>query len=194
MPASTPPEPANTAASLDTATFGAGCFWCVEAAFNQLRGVVSATSGYCNGLHPHPTYEAVCTGETGHAEVVQVRFDPSVVSYAQLLQVFFYLHDPTTLNRQGADVGTQYRSGIYTHTPEQAEQARAFIEQLQASGSHDAPIVTEVVPIANYHEAEPYHQGYALRNPYQGYCAMVVAPKLARFQRTFVELLRQSSD
>ena len=172
------------------ATFGGGCFWCIEAAFNRLQGVVHAQSGYSNGEHPRPDYEAVCTGRTGHAEVVRVQFDPTRISYQQLLEVFFFLHDPTTLNRQGDDIGTQYRSGIYTHSSEQAAQARALIEQLNASGVFAAPIVTEVEPVNNYHPAEAYHQGYAAQHPHQGYCAMVVRPKLDKFERTFSELLK----
>lgn len=178
--------------ALSEATFAGGCFWCIESAFQQLRGVVLAESGYSNGEHPSPSYEAVCSGTTGHAEVVKVRFDPQLVSYGQLLEVFFALHDPTTLNRQGHDVGTQYRSGIYTHSPEQAAQARALIEHLSISRVYPAPIVTEVEPVRNYHPAEAYHQGYAERNPFQGYCAMVVAPKLEKFRKTFADLLQSS--
>lgn len=180
----------DTPSSAQEATFAGGCFWCLEAAFNRLQGVLRAESGYSNGEHPKPDYESVCTGRTGHAEVVRVRFDPARVSYQQLLEVFFFLHDPTTPNRQGNDVGTQYRSGIYTHSTEQAAQARALIEQLTASGVHASPIVTEVMPVRNYHPAEAYHQGYVAQNPYQGYCAVVVAPKLEKFQRTFSELLK----
>lgn len=180
----------DTPSSPQEATFAGGCFWCLEAAFNRLQGVLQAESGYSNGEHPKPDYESVCTGRTGHAEVVRVRFDPARVSYQQLLEVFFFLHDPTTLNRQGNDVGTQYRSGVYTHSAEQAAQARALIEQLTASGVHASPIVTEVAPVANYHPAEAYHQGYVAQNPYQGYCAVVVAPKLEKFRRTFGELLK----
>jgi peptide-methionine (S)-S-oxide reductase len=174
----------------EQATFAGGCFWCIEAAFNQLQGVLKAESGYANGQHPSPTYDDVCQGDTGHAEVVQVTFDPNVVSYRQLLEVFFALHDPTTLNRQGNDVGTQYRSGIYTHSPEQAHEARALLEELVMSKVFSQPVVTEVEPLRNYHPAESYHQGYALQNPGQGYCAYVVAPKLAKFRRTFAELLK----
>nr|WP_315198077.1 peptide-methionine (S)-S-oxide reductase MsrA [uncultured Aquabacterium sp.] len=181
---------ADRLAAMQEATFGGGCFWCIEAAFNRLQGVVHAQSGYSNGEHPMPDYEAVCTGRTGHTEVVRVQFDPTRISYQQLLEVFFFLHDPTTLNRQGNDIGTQYRSGIYTHSSEQAAQARALIEQLNASGVFAAPIVTEVEPVDNYHAAEAYHQGYAAQHPHQGYCAMVVRPKLDKFERTFSELLK----
>jgi peptide-methionine (S)-S-oxide reductase len=177
---------------LSEATFGAGCFWCIETVFNQIQGVVEAESGYCNGQHPKPSYEDVCSGHTGHAEVVRVRFDPSVVSFAQLMEVFFYLHDPTTLNRQGHDVGTQYRSGIFTHDASQAAQAHALIAQLSADKAYGAPIVTEVTPVSNYHPAEPYHQRYFERNPFQGYCAVVVAPKVEKFQRTFSALLKKA--
>ncbi len=182
--------PTSPSPSSEEATFAGGCFWCLESAFNRLQGVLQAESGYSNGEHPTPDYESVCTGRTGHAEVVRVTFDPTRISYQQLLEVFFFLHDPTTLNRQGNDVGTQYRSGIYTHSAEQAAQARALIEQLGASGVFAAPIVTEVEPVHNYHVAEAYHQGYAERNPYQGYCAVVVAPKLEKFRRTFSDLLK----
>lgn len=183
----------GTAGEFAEATLGAGCFWCLEAAMNQLQGVVLAESGYCNGEHPHPSYEAVCTGRTGHAEVVRVRFDPQRISYRQLLEVFFALHDPTTLNRQGNDVGTQYRSGIYTHNDGQAAQAHAMLAELSANGVHDAPIVTEIQPVRNYHPAEAYHQGYVAQNPFQGYCAVVVRPKLAKFRQTFASLLKPSA-
>lgn len=176
--------------SIEEATFGGGCFWCVETVFNQVRGVIEAESGYCNGHHPHPRYDEVCSGTTGHAEVVQVRFDPHVVSYEQLLQVFFAIHDPTTLNRQGNDEGTQYRSGIYTHSDTQAHQARALIESLNSSAVFASPIVTEVLPVANYHPAEPYHQRYFEQNPTGGYCSFVVAPKVAKFRKAFTDLLK----
>ncbi len=189
----THPSTADTAPQLQEATLAGGCFWCIEAALNQLQGVVLAESGYSNGQHPCPDYEAVCSGQTGHAEVVRVKFDANRISYRQLLEVFFTLHDPTTLNRQGHDVGTQYRSGIYTHDAAQAETAREVIAELSASGAYDAPIVTEVTPVANYHSAEAYHQGYAERNPFQGYCAVVVNPKLAKFRQTFVSLLKSAS-
>jgi peptide-methionine (S)-S-oxide reductase len=178
--------------TLEEATFGGGCFWCVETVFNQLRGVVEATSGYSNGQHPHPTYEDVCSGTTGHAEVVNVLFDPSQVSYQQLLEVFFTIHDPTTLNRQGNDEGTQYRSGIYTHNDQQAHQARALIESLETSHAFGKPIVTEVKTLSNYHPAEAYHQHYFEHNPTAGYCSFVVAPKVAKFQKTFADLLKKA--
>jgi peptide-methionine (S)-S-oxide reductase len=190
-----PPAPALSLAPEveELATFGGGCFWCLEAALNQLQGVILAESGYANGHHPKPSYEDICTGDTGHAEVVQVRFDPQRISYRQLLDIFFALHDPTTLNRQGNDVGTQYRSGVYTHSPAQAEAAHAKIAELTADEVFKGAIVTEVQPLSNYHPAEPYHQGYALRNPGQGYCAHVVAPKLAKFRQLHASLLKPAA-
>ncbi|MEY4766690.1 MAG: peptide-methionine (S)-S-oxide reductase [Pseudomonadota bacterium] len=178
----------------EQATLAGGCFWCLEAAFNQLKGVILAESGYANGHHPSPTYDDICTGTTGHAEVVRVWFDPSQLSYGDLLDVFFALHDPTTLNRQGHDVGTQYRSGIYTHDANQATAAREKISALTAEGVFDAPIVTEVAPVANYHAAEAYHQGYALANPHQPYCAYVVSPKLAKFRQAYARRLKAPGD
>ena len=176
----------------ELATLAGGCFWCLEAVFSQLKGVLHVTSGYSNGHHPHPTYEDVCTGETGHAEVVQITFDPAVIRFTDLLAVFFETHDPTTLNRQGHDVGTQYRSGIYTHSPEQAEQARGVIQRLTDSGVFAAPIVTEVHPVTNYHPAEAFHARYAERNPHQGYCVYVVAPKVAHFRQRFGNWLQDA--
>jgi peptide-methionine (S)-S-oxide reductase len=184
-------QPTNTNHQhIEDATFAGGCFWCLETAFHRLRGVIEGESGYSNGTHPAPTYEAVCSGQTGHAEVVRVRYDPDVVTYKQLLEVFFALHDPTQLNRQGNDVGTQYRSAIYTHSPSQALAARAVIEHLSDSKVYRDPIVTEVAPVSNYHPAETYHQRYFEHHPVQGYCALVIAPKLTKFQQTFAELLR----
>jgi peptide-methionine (S)-S-oxide reductase len=192
---STPSNPAphtpNTALATAQATFGGGCFWCIETVFNQLRGVILAESGYCNGEHPNPSYEAVCSGRTGHAEVVRVTYDPAQVSFGQLMEVFFTIHDPTTLNRQGNDVGTQYRSGIYTHDSTQAHEARALIESLNQAQVYGQPIVTEVEPVRNYHPAEAYHQRYFEQNPHQGYCAFVVSPKVDKFRRTFAELLKK---
>ncbi|HET8869762.1 MAG TPA: peptide-methionine (S)-S-oxide reductase MsrA [Aquabacterium sp.] len=185
------PSAAPSSSPLEEATFGAGCFWCVEAVFNQIRGVVHVESGYSNGQHPNPSYEAVCSGRTGHAEVVRIEFDPLVVSYEQLLAVFFSIHDPTSLNRQGADSGTQYRSGIYTHSEAQAAAAQAMIQALTDQKAYPKPIVTEVRPVANYHTAEDYHQRYFEHNPYQGYCAMVVAPKVTKFQQAFASLLKR---
>lgn len=173
---------------LSEATFGAGCFWCIETVFNQIQGVVEAESGYCNGQHPKPTYEDVCGGHTGHAEVVRVRFDPSVVSFAQLMEVFFYLHDPTTLNRQGHDVGTQYRSGIYFHDAAQQAVAREVMDEVDAKVG--GRLVTELVPVADYSRAEDYHQHYYANHPEQGYCAMVAAPKIEKFRKTFTSRYR----
>lgn len=175
---------------MQTITLGGGCFWCLESAFNRLRGVDSAVSGYMGGQTAQPTYKQVCSGDTGHAEVVQVRFDPGVISFRGLLEVFFALHDPTTLNRQGNDVGSQYRSAIFFHTPEQEAEARAMIARLDAEQAFTAPIVTEVVPAAPFWPAEDYHQGYAEQNPAQPYCLFVVAPKLAKFRARFAQQLK----
>ncbi|MFM7294200.1 MAG: peptide-methionine (S)-S-oxide reductase MsrA [Burkholderiales bacterium] len=171
--------------SLQVATLGGGCFWCLEAVFDDLQGVTDVVSGYCNGRVVNPTYRQVCGGDTGHAEVVKVTFDPSVISFVEILGVFFSIHDPTTLNRQGNDVGTQYRSGVYTHSDEQARLARETIARLTAEQLWPKPIVTEVVPAAVFYEAEEYHQNYFARNPEQGYCMAVVSPKLAKFRKQF---------
>lgn len=175
----------------EVATLGGGCFWCLEAVFDDLRGVERVESGYAGGSVPDPTYEAVCSGTTGHAEVVRVTFDPRVVSYKEILEVFFTIHDPTTLNRQGADIGTQYRSAIFYHSPEQKETAERTISELSAAKIWDAPIVTEIVPLEQFYEAEDYHQEYYRRNPGQGYCRMVVAPKVAKFRKHFLEKLKR---
>ena len=172
------------------ATLAGGCFWCLEGAFNRLAGVESALSGYMGGQVEQPTYQQVCGGDTGHAEVVQVRFDPDVIGYRDLLEVFFALHDPTTLNRQGNDVGTQYRSAIFFHDPDQEAQARAMLHSLAEAGAFPAPIVTEVAPATTFWPAEAYHQGYAERNPAQPYCLFVVAPKLAKFRARFAARLK----
>ncbi len=175
---------------LETATLGAGCFWCVEAVFEQLRGVSNVKSGYCAGSVPDPTYEQVCTGKTGHAEVIQFKYDPEEITFGQLLDVFFVVHDPTTLNRQGADIGTQYRSAIYTHSDSQQQEALAFIQQLDASGDYPAAIVTEVVPAATFYIAENYHQEYfRLQGERNSYCRVVVAPKVTKFRQKFLSLL-----
>ena len=174
----------------EVATLGGGCFWCLEAVFEQLRGVERVQPGYAGGDVPGPSYHQVCTGTTGHAEVVQVTFDPAVVSFAEALDVFFAIHDPTTLNRQGADVGTQYRSVIFTHTPEQVRVAREKIAQLNAAGIWDRPLVTEVVPFRAFYPAEDYHQEYFRNNPGQGYCQAVVAPKVAKFRKQFTARLK----
>lgn len=175
----------------ETATLGGGCFWCLEAVYELMRGVEKVESGYTGGHVPNPSYEEVCSGTTGHAEVVQVTFDPDVVTFRELLEVFFTIHDPTTLNRQGADVGTQYRSAIFYASPEQKETAEAVIRELEAEEVWDAPIVTEVVPLEAFYPAEPYHREFYRRNPMQPYCVAVVAPKVAKFRRKFTEKLRR---
>jgi peptide-methionine (S)-S-oxide reductase len=175
---------------LETATLGGGCFWCLEAVFERLRGVERVVSGYAGGKTPHPTYHQVCSGATGHAEVVQVVFDPQVVSFREILDVFFALHDPTTLNRQGADVGTQYRSAIFCHTPQQEEAARRRIAELNEEGVWGKPIVTEVAPFTAFFPAEDYHQGYYRANPAQGYCQAVISPKVAKLRKQFAAKLK----
>jgi peptide-methionine (S)-S-oxide reductase len=167
------------------ATLGGGCFWCTETVFLDVEGVVAVESGYCNGHVRDPSYEQVCSGTTGHAEVVRVTFDPERIGFRELLEIFFVTHDPTSLNRQGNDIGTQYRSGIYTHDDEQARIAHEVIDELASSGAGRGKIVTEVLPEANYWRAEDYHQNYFARHPEQGYCAFVVAPKLEKFRKTF---------
>ena len=174
----------------ELATLAGGCFWCLEAVFKDLRGVEQVVSGYAGGDVENPTYRAVCEGTTGHAEVVQITFDPRVAAYRELLEVFFTIHDPTTLNRQGGDVGTQYRSAIFYHTPEQRETAEAVIAELTAARVWDAPIVTEVVPLTKFYPAESYHQNYFENNPAQPYCRAVVAPKVSKFRKLFLEKLK----
>lgn len=176
---------------METATFGGGCFWCLEAAFSELRGVHRVESGYTGGNVDNPTYEQVCSGTTGHAEVVQVDFDPDVVTYRDLLGVFFTIHDPTTLNRQGADVGTQYRSAIYHHSPEQQAAAEQMIGELQRDGVYEE-IVTELAPLGKYWPAEAYHRDYYQRNPEQGYCRAVIAPKVAKLRKHHLDKLKTS--
>lgn len=176
--------------STELATLGGGCFWCIEAVFQQLRGVQKVASGYAGGQKKNPTYKEVCGGNTGHAEVVQVHFDPQQVSFKELLEVFFTVHDPTTLNRQGADVGTQYRSVIYYHSPEQQEVAKQVISRVASEGWYGKPIVTEVSPIDIFYPAEDYHQSYYENNPNQGYCRAVVAPKVAKFRKQFIAKLK----
>ncbi len=175
----------------ETITLAGGCFWCVEAVFDEMKGVLSVDSGYANGHVANPTYQAVCTGMTGHAEVAQIKFDPSIISVRDILNVFFAVHDPTTLNRQGADVGTQYRSGIYYHTPEQKEVAENLISELNAKGIWNSPIVTEVEALKDFYIAENYHQEYFARNQNQPYCQAVVAPKVAKFRKHYLELLKK---
>jgi peptide-methionine (S)-S-oxide reductase len=177
--------------NLQTATLAGGCFWCLEAVYDELKGVHSVESGYAGGHVDNPSYRAVCSGTTGHAEVVQVRFDPSVVSYRNLLNVFFTIHDPTTLNRQGADVGTQYRSAIFYHDEEQKKVAEEVIHDLNAQKIWDNPIITEVTKFDKFFVAEDYHQEYFARNPYQPYCQVVVAPKVSKFRKHFIEMLKK---
>jgi peptide-methionine (S)-S-oxide reductase len=174
----------------EIATLGGGCFWCLEAAFEQLRGVERVQSGYAGGSVANPTYQQVCGGDTGHAEVVQITFDPGAISFGDLLDVFFVIHDPTTLNRQGADVGTQYRSVIFYHSPEQKRMAEEKIAALNASGDYRADVVTQLAPLDVFYRAEDYHQGYFRNNPYQGYCQVVVAPKVAKLREHFEAKLK----
>lgn len=180
----------TTAGQAETATLAGGCFWCLEAVFVRLRGVEAVVSGYCGGHTAQPTYQEVCDGDSGHAEAVQIRFDPAVIDYRDLLEVFFAIHDPTTRNRQGHDVGSQYRSAIFTHSDEQARIARAAIAAIDAAHVHAAPVVTEVLPAGVFHPAERYHQDYFANNPYQGYCLAVVGPKLAKFMAQFAGRLK----
>ena len=174
----------------ETLVLGGGCFWCTEAVYVKVRGVSDVESAYCNGQTISPTYEEVCTGRTGHNEVVKLEYDPAQISTRELLEIFFVIHDPTTLNRQGNDTGTQYRSGIYFTSPEQAEVARAMIAELTANNAFGRPIVTEVLAFVNYSAAEEYHQDFFERNPYQGYCMAVAAPKVDKFKKTFARLVR----
>ena len=174
----------------ETIVLGGGCFWCTEAVFDRVQGVLDVESGYCNGQTLNPSYEQVCSGRTGHVEVVKVAFDPAQISLREILEIFFVVHDPTTLNRQGNDVGTQYRSGIYYLEPAQKQVAEEVIREIGASGTYRAPVVTEVEPLANYSAAEAYHQDYFLNNPNQGYCAFVVGPKVEKFQKTFAARLK----
>jgi peptide-methionine (S)-S-oxide reductase len=183
-------HPAEPSRRREAATLGGGCFWCLEAVFEQLRGVDKVQSGYAGGHVPEPTYRQVCSGNTGHAEVVQVTFDPSVLSFREVLDVFFATHDPTTRNRQGGDVGTQYRSAIFYDRPEQKEVAEKRIAELNAAKIWDAPIVTEVVPLEAFHPAEDYHQEYYRQNPSQPYCQAVISPKVAKFRKQFLAKLK----
>jgi peptide-methionine (S)-S-oxide reductase len=175
--------------SKESATLAGGCFWCLEAVYKELRGVERVVSGYAGGHVERPTYREVCEGTTGHAEVVQITFDPALVSYRELLEVFFTIHDPTTLNRQGADVGTQYRSAVFYHSPEQRETAEQVIAEMEAAHVWDSPIVTEVSPLAEFYPAEDYHQDYFEKNPSQPYCRAVVAPKVSKFRKLFLDRL-----
>lgn len=172
------------------ATLAGGCFWCIESVFNRLNGVTSAVSGYMGGHTANPTYKDICNGDTGHAEVVRVNFDPDVISFPELLEVFFTLHDPTQLNRQGNDVGTQYRSAIFWHTPEQKSEAEAVIAGMTSAKQFGAPIVTELSEATTFYPAEDYHQGYFEQNPHQPYCQFVVAPKVAKAQAKYAARLK----
>lgn len=176
--------------TLETATLAGGCFWCLEAVFDQMNGVTDVVSGYSNGHVKNPTYRDVCNGLTGHAEVVQVTFDPTVISFRDILDVFFTIHDPTTLNRQGNDVGTQYRSGIYYHSPEQKATAEQAIADITEAKLWPNPIVTEIAPVDNYSAAEDYHQEYFVNNSAQPYCQVIVAPKVAKFRKQHLDRLK----
>jgi len=179
--------------NFETITLAGGCFWCLEAVYDEVKGVLSVESGYANGHVPNPSYRDVCNGNTGHAEVVQIKFDPSVITLRDLLNIFFTIHDPTTLNRQGADVGTQYRSGIYYHSEDQKRVAGQVIGELEAQKVWDQAIVTEVEPLREFYIAEDYHQEYFAKNPYQPYCMAVVAPKVGKFRKHFLELWKKQA-
>jgi methionine-S-sulfoxide reductase len=179
--------------NLETATLAAGCFWCVEAVFDDLKGVEDVVSGYSGGHTENPTYRQVCDGNTGHAEVAEIKFDPSVISFKDVLRVFFSVHDPTTLNRQGNDIGTQYRSAIFYHNDEQKRDAKEVIKEITDEGVYDDPIVTEVVPLKKFWPAEDYHQEYFANNPNQPYCQAVVSPKVRKFRQKFADRLKSSS-
>ena len=184
---------AQTSNELQTATLAGGCFWCLEAVYTELAGVASVKSGYAGGHTVNPTYEAVCSGRTGHAEAVRITFDPAVLSFENLLEVFFVIHDPTTLNRQGQDVGTQYRSAIFYESPAQKAAAESAVAELNAQKAFDRPIVTEIVPLEAFYPAEALHDDYYLRNSSQPYCRMVVWPKIAKFRKHFQELRKPGS-
>ena len=183
-------ERAQREARLETATLGGGCFWCLDAVYQAVEGVERVVSGYAAGDVPDPTYQQVCSGDTGHAEVVQVRYDPEEISYREILEIFFAIHDPTTPNRQGADVGTQYRSIVLTHGDDQRDTAEQMIEELEAEGVWEG-IVTQIEPLDTFYRAEEYHQNYFHRNPGQGYCQAVIRPKVAKFRQKFADRIRQ---
>lgn len=186
-------SPSSTSAQgREIATLGGGCFWCLEAVYQELNGVEKVESGYAGGSVDNPSYKQVCTGKTGHAEVIQVTFDPRIISYKDVLQVFFTIHDPTTLNRQGADVGTQYRSAIFYHSPGQKTIAAEVIAEVNASGIWSSPIVTEVTPAGEFYVAEDYHQNYYRDNARQPYCQIVIAPKVTKFRKQYTDRLRKS--
>lgn len=178
------------ASRMETITLGGGCFWCVEAVFQELKGVTKIVSGYAGGTVPNPTYEAVCSGRTGHAEVAQISFDPAVISLPEVLEVFWKTHDPTTLNRQGNDVGTQYRSIVLYSNEEQKQTVEAYKKKLDESGAFNRPIVTEIKPLTTFYPAEAYHQNYYRTNPNQGYCQYVIVPKLDKFRKVFKDKLK----
>ena len=180
----------TSSAQRETATFGNGCFWCTEAIFKSLKGVEKVESGYSGGKIKNPTYKEVCSGMTGHAEVIQITFDPSVITFEELLEVFWETHDPTTLNRQGADVGTQYRSAIFYHSPEQKEAAEKYKAALNKENVYNKPVVTEITPFEAFYKAENYHQDYYANNSTQGYCQMVIVPKLEKFRKVFKDKLK----
>jgi peptide-methionine (S)-S-oxide reductase len=184
------PQAGASPAKLDTATFASGCFWCVEAVFQELRGVRSVVSGYTGGTIPNPTYEEVCSGTTGHAEACQIVYDPGLITYPELLEVFWKTHDPTTLNRQGNDAGTQYRSAIFYHNDEQRKLAAHYKKELDDSGAFDAPIVTEIAPFTKFYPAEAYHQKYYINNAEQPYCTFVIRPKVEKFRKVFRDKLK----
>ena len=175
---------------LQTITLGGGCFWCTEAVYVKVRGVTDVESGYCNGHVTKPSYEQVCSGDTGHNEVVKLVFDPAQISLREILEIFFVIHDPTTLNRQGNDAGTQYRSGIYVSSPEQGDIASNMLADMAQAKVFGRPIVTEVLPLSNYWQAEDYHQDFFERNPFQGYCVAVAGPKVEKFRKTFARLVK----
>jgi len=176
----------------DVAVFGGGCFWCTEAVFKMLKGVASVTPGYAGGDTPDPAYEAVCSGRTGHAEVIRIEYDPAEITFRTLMTVFFATHDPTTLNKQGNDVGTQYRSIILYTTPRQKDEAEAFIREVDESTKEGSPVVTEVKPLTEFYESESYHQDYFARNPEQSYCNLIISPKVEKVQKQFAELLKHN--
>ena len=189
-----PKTPIKPAAGREIATFAGGCFWCTEAVFVRVRGILDVESGYCNGHVPHPTYEQVCDGNTGHVEVIRLRWDDRVISLRNILEIFFAVHDPTTLNRQGADVGTQYRSAVFYHDDQQKKQATDLIAQLNKSGDFDSPIVTTLEPNSTFYSAEDYHQDYFANNPSNPYCMAVVGPKVSKFRKKFKDYLKKDGE